>query len=63
MAGVISVNGEVLNILTNEVSLESEDELIWWSGYSHYIAGTWLSMCESSAFRSEATFCRQFRDL
>lgn len=42
----------------HEISISSDDHIVWWFGYAHYKDGQWISQCEPSYLRSPSKFCK-----
>jgi len=52
-----SVNGFEPGEYPHKVSVNNDDEVLWWFGYAHYKNGEWIAQCTPSYERMSPKFC------
>lgn len=53
-----SINGIGPESYPSEITISSDDEILWWFGYAEQLNGTWVTQCISSEDRSNGEVCR-----
>ena len=52
-----SLNGYEPESYPDKVFVNTDDNIVWWYGFAHYLDGEWISQCEPSSKRRNSILC------
>jgi hypothetical protein len=55
----VTIDGRMPKLMPDQIQLKGTEHVLWFYGFSHYVAGKWISMCEPAFKVRPASLCQR----